>query len=270
MRRTILFVAIAFAGGACTDGALYPTGPTSLDGPSAAVVRPIGCGLPGVCFPLSCTITGISKPTSPAVPIDGTDTFKIPVAGTYAFTVNITEASPYNEYKKYEWLSGTYPSGSVFRTQTTKSRSDIATRVVNNGAKANYWVRVTSVTGPYAGCWIGYTFSIDPSSALQVSIINPEPLAAMMDCRFTAQPVGGSPPYTLSWSINVEGGSGSFSPSSGSGVNFTTRLYSFDVGSSYYRVSLTVNDAGGRHHSSSKYLQASGYGGWNDSQRCTY
>lgn len=242
-RAAIAGVALLTSAG-CSDSSNDMTGPRTEVRPSLGVVAPVGCGVPGSpCTPLPCTITGISAPATPGIPIDGTDTFIISVAGNYAFTVNITEASGVNATKKYEWLSGTYPAGTVFRTQTTTSRSDVATIVVKNRPKSNYWVRVTSVTGPYAGCWIGYTFSIDPSSALDVTVAGPTWLPPMSPCTWWATPVGGTPPYTVTWFIQSYGG-GSFSPSSGSGLAFQSTYYSST--SAQFSLRATVTDAGGR------------------------
>lgn len=236
--------AVALTTSACSDSSNAITGPHARGGPSLGVIVPVGCGVPGSpCTPLPCTITGISAPTTPGIPIDGTDTFVIPVAGTYAFTVNITEASGHNQTKKYEWLSGTYPGGTVFRTQNTTSRSDVATRVVKNGPKTNFWVRVTSVTGPNTGCWIAYTFSIDPSAALDVAVGGPTWVPPMSVCTWSATPVGGTPPYTVTWSIQSYGG-GTFYPSTGSGLAFQSIYYSSTQ--AQFGLRTTVTDAAGR------------------------
>jgi hypothetical protein len=101
-------------------------------------------------------------------------------------------------------------------------------------------------------------------STLRMSIQAPSAVGSNMVCRFDAIPSGGTPPYTVQWSIYEP--SMGFYPYTGTGTQFITR--NNQRVAQTYTVSVTLTDATGATLSRSQSGPVSAPGGYYDS-RCT-
>lgn len=110
------------------------------------------------------------------------------------------------------------------------------------------------------------TATLYPMACLTGSTSYPNPLGAMKDCTFNISPTGGLGPYSISWYVSSIY---SFSPTTGSGTSFTTRLYYTGSGYPTYTVTAAITDALGKTAYVTHYLTAAPEGQPYDYARCT-
>ena len=227
-----------------------------------------------------CDSAYIGQSTNHVVWCYGGQSGPVRVAGTYSWSVYAFQGPPGTTVDVYlDDLSSGFPGTTFGYWPGLSMGSTVAIfRQVSNGCTVSagcYTGLLYSmgfhVPGESSVVWGYHSWAPSYNNTLDMSIAVPNPAAGKgspFHCTWTVNPVGGTPPYTISWNLHYSGTYQNLSPYTGSGSSITATMYSITPG--YLYAGVTVTDANGYTLTKSAYTQVVGQYDSYDSSKCGY